>query len=145
MPASASRPVKAALVNCALVGIEDLGFAEARQRLVEGVDGLYATAERGWFELSPAYSYSGLKGRTSEGSMSFSDINQQAAQMDAIASAILNDEPSPVPGEEELKDPKVIEAIYRSGRLRALKQRLSETKTNARPTVSKLHIKNYVS
>jgi predicted dehydrogenase len=75
---------------------------------------LYATAERGWFELSPAYSYSGLKGRTSEGSMIFSNINQQAAQMDAIASAILNDEPSPVPGEEGLKDLKVIEAIYRS-------------------------------
>lgn len=75
---------------------------------------LYATAERGWFELSPAYSYSGLKGQTSEGSMIFSNINQQAAQMDAIARAILNDEPSPVPGEEGLKDLKVIEAIYRS-------------------------------
>ena len=46
--------------------------------------------------------------------MIFSNINQQAAQMDAIASAILNDEPSPVPGEEGLKDLKVIEAIYRS-------------------------------
>lgn len=34
--------------------------------------------------------------------------------MDAIARAILNNEPSPVPGEEGLKDLKVIEAIYHS-------------------------------
>src|SRR6266404_6801530 len=36
MPAARSRPVKAVLVNCApLVGVEDVGLAEARQRLVE--------------------------------------------------------------------------------------------------------------
>jgi predicted dehydrogenase len=75
---------------------------------------LSAAAERGWFELSPAYSYGGLQGRTGGGPMTFPNINQQAAQMDAIAEALLNGKPSPVPGEEGLKDLKVIEAIYRS-------------------------------
>ncbi|HYH55032.1 MAG TPA: Gfo/Idh/MocA family oxidoreductase, partial [Anseongella sp.] len=35
---------------------------------------LRAEAEKGWFELSPAYAYGGIKGRTSEGKMDFPGI-----------------------------------------------------------------------
>ena len=79
---------------------------------------LFAATERGWFELKPAFAYSGLSGRTFDGreekSMELTNINHQAAQLDAIAEAILNNDPSPVPGEEGLKDLKIIEAIYES-------------------------------
>jgi len=75
---------------------------------------LYAAAEDGWFELRPAYVYGGIAGRTHQGAMDFPEVNQQAVQMDAFADCILNDRASRVPGEEGLRDMKVIEAIYRA-------------------------------
>ena len=75
---------------------------------------LFAAAERGWFELRPAYSYGGIQGRTSEGPMDFPQINQQAAQMDAFADCVINDRTSRVDGYEGLRDMQVIEAIYQS-------------------------------
>lgn len=78
------------------------------------VNRLYAMAPEGWFEVEPAYGYGGLRGRTSEGDMPFDPVNQQAAQMDDFADCILNGRPSPVSGEEGLRDMKIIEAIYRS-------------------------------
>ncbi len=78
------------------------------------VERLYAAAQRGWFELRPAYSYGGVRGTTSEGPMDFPQINQQAAQMDAFADCVLNDRTSTVDGYEGLRDMRVIEGIYRS-------------------------------
>lgn len=75
---------------------------------------LRANAAEGWFELQPAYGYGGLEGRTSRGPMGIENINQQAHQMDAFAECIQTGRPSRVPGEEGLKDMKVIEAIYDS-------------------------------
>ncbi len=75
---------------------------------------LFASAERGWFELRPAYSYGGIKGVTSEGPMEFPQINQQAAQMDDFANCIKNNLPSNADGHEGLRDMRVIDAIYRS-------------------------------
>ena len=46
---------------------------------------LRAEAEKGMFEISPAYNYGGQKGKTPEGPMNFASINQQAKQMDGIA------------------------------------------------------------
>lgn len=68
----------------------------------------------GWAELSPAYSYSGIQGETSEGPMDFSQVNQQALQMDDFARCILEDEPSIVPGEMGKRDMIIMEAIYES-------------------------------
>jgi predicted dehydrogenase len=79
-----------------------------------GFNRLYATTPNGWFELRPAYSYGGLQGRTHEGPMDRSNVNQQARQMDAFARCIQEDEPSRVSGEEGLRDLQVIEAIYES-------------------------------
>ena len=75
---------------------------------------LRVEAENGWFEIAPSFSYSGLKGRTPDGKMDIKPINQQAAQMDDFALAILDKRPTPVPGEMGKQDMKIIEAIYRS-------------------------------
>lgn len=76
---------------------------------------LKAKAEKGWFELTSAYRYNGMEGRTVDGPMTFDpNVNQQALQMDAFAQCILEKRPTIVPGEEGLKDMRVIEAIYRS-------------------------------
>lgn len=76
---------------------------------------LKAKAEKGWFELTSAYRYNGMEGRTVDGPMTFDpNLNQQALQMDGFAQSILKNRPTIVPGEEGLKDMRVIEAIYRS-------------------------------
>lgn len=76
---------------------------------------LNAKAEKGWFELSSAYRYGDIHGATSAGPMKFdSNINQQALQMDDFVQCISQNIESRVPGEEGLKDIKVVEAIYRS-------------------------------
>jgi predicted dehydrogenase len=75
---------------------------------------LHVDAEKGWFEIAPAFSYGGLKGKTSEGELQLPRINQQAAQMDDFALAIMNNRPTPVPGEMGRQDVKILQAIYRS-------------------------------
>jgi predicted dehydrogenase len=76
---------------------------------------LKAKAEKGWFELTQAYRYGGMEGATKDGPMKFDpNVNQQALQMDDFASCIINSKATRVPGEEGLKDMKVIDAIYRS-------------------------------
>jgi predicted dehydrogenase len=75
---------------------------------------LFGSAEKGWFELRLAYGYTGIKGKTSEGDMNFPQINHQAAQLEGIASCIRQNKPSPVPGEEGLKDVRIIQAIYKA-------------------------------
>lgn len=77
---------------------------------------LRAEAERGWFQLEPAYEYDGLAGKTSEGEMNFPSVNQQAAQMDDFAQCIKNDGESIVSGEMGLRDVEILMAIYESAR-----------------------------
>ncbi|HEY0678251.1 MAG TPA: Gfo/Idh/MocA family oxidoreductase [Chitinophagaceae bacterium] len=75
---------------------------------------LKVKAAKGNFELSRAYRYGGMEGKTPEGPMPFPQINQQAAQMDDFALCITQKRSTRVPGEEGKKDMKVIDAIYRS-------------------------------
>ncbi len=75
---------------------------------------LKAKAARGNFELSEAYRYGGMVGKTPEGPMNFPQINQQAAQMDDFAVCIRNKKATRVPGEMGRQDIKIVEAIYRS-------------------------------
>ncbi len=78
---------------------------------------LYVTAAQGWYKLEPFQSYSGIQGVTSRGKVLDMVVpNQQARQMDDDALAILNDQPMLVPGEEGLKDIRVVEAVYRSAK-----------------------------
>ncbi len=75
---------------------------------------LKAKTAKGFFELEPAYGYGGLDGKTSNGPMNIPNVNQQALQMDDFANCIIQKKPTRVPGEEGLKDMKVVDAIYRS-------------------------------
>src|SRR5262249_11394576 len=83
------------------------------------IDQFFVAAENGSFELNPAHGYPPLKGRvypevnnlSHSCGMNFANINQQAAQMDGIAEAIRKNQPSPVSGDEGLRDMKIIEAI----------------------------------
>ncbi len=76
---------------------------------------LHVTAEQGWYKLEPFQSYTGVQGRTSKGKILGITIpNEQAKQMDDDALAIMNDTALIVPGEEGLRDIRVVEAIHRS-------------------------------
>ena len=77
---------------------------------------LRAEAADGWFELQPAYSYSGIDGNTSKGPMNLPQVNQQAIQMDDFAQSVKNRHKSPVPGEMGLRDVKILMAIYEAAR-----------------------------
>ena len=79
------------------------------------VDRLYATCERGWFEVSPAYNAVGTKGRTSKGEMNFTLKNyQQIDQLDDFALAVRNKTQPAATGEEGLKDIRLVDAILRA-------------------------------
>jgi predicted dehydrogenase len=79
-----------------------------------GVDRFYASADDGFFELSPAISYGPFVGRTSKGEMHFPEINQQGTQCDAIAKVLLANQklPSHISGEEGKKDVRILQAVY---------------------------------
>ncbi len=81
----------------------------------KNLDLLKANTDKGWFQLSSAYRYGNIQGSTHEGPMKFdSNVNQQALQMDDFAQCIMQNKTTRVPGEEGMKDMKVIEAVYRS-------------------------------
>lgn len=76
---------------------------------------LHADCEKGWYELAPMQSYTGVKGKTSDGTLlNKTIVNQQTSQMDDDALAILNNKAVIVPGEEGLRDIRIVEAALRS-------------------------------
>ncbi len=86
--------------------------AECRTSYTDGLNYLKAEAAEGYFELQPAFNYSGLKGKTSNGILAFPPVSQQARQLDAFALAIQNNTPIIVPGEMGRRDVQIITAIY---------------------------------
>ena len=79
--------------------------------------GFKVTAEKGTFGLDPAYNYNSSRGTRSDGqAINPSTANQFAAEMDDFAQCILNSQPGKVPGEEGLRDVKIMMAIYESAR-----------------------------
>jgi len=81
----------------------------------KNMNDLRVTCSKGWYKLSPFQSYSGIHGITSDEKKLDATIpNQQARQMDDDALSIIDKTPMLVPGEEGLKDIRVVEAIYRS-------------------------------
>lgn len=71
---------------------------------------------KGWYDLKPFSSYGGIKGRSSKGEFNFSDVSQQATQMDEDANRFSKEVTPNVPGEEGLKDMIVVDAVYESMR-----------------------------
>jgi predicted dehydrogenase len=89
-------------------------IASCKTSYSEELNRLHAEAQKGWFELSPAYEYEGIKGKTMLNEMNFPEVNQQALQMDDFADAVAKGRPTPVPGEMGKRDVKILQAIYRA-------------------------------
>ncbi|RAJ95922.1 putative dehydrogenase [Larkinella arboricola] len=92
------------------------GVHEARRYRVYG--------ERGWMELSPAFSYKGIQMQTShaEGKIErveqpkLTEKNQFATEMDHFSECIMQNKQPFTPGEEGLQDQRIMEAIYQSAK-----------------------------
>jgi predicted dehydrogenase len=83
----------------------------------EGMDYYAAFADNGWFQMHPAFNYNGNRGTRSDGqTIQFPDIDQFAAEMDDFAQCILENRPTKVPGEEGLRDVKIMMAIYEAAK-----------------------------
>lgn len=80
------------------------------------VQRLYVGYENGNLEMSPAYDYGPLKGRTSKGEMKFPIVHHQTLMLDGICSDILNKRPIRTPGEEGLRDMKIMQAIFEAAK-----------------------------
>lgn len=81
----------------------------------KGMNDLMVKCTKGSYGLSPFQAYSGVQGTTSDGKKLNATIpNEQARQMDDDALAIMNNMAVMVPGEEGLKDIRVVEAVYKS-------------------------------
>ena len=72
--------------------------------------------ENGNLEMSPAYDYGPLKGKTSKGEMNLPIVYHQVLELDGICGSILENKPNITPGEEGLKDMKLIEAIFKAAK-----------------------------
>lgn len=91
--------------------------AHGRTSVGEGINRLRVDCAQGWYELSPMQSYGGVQGRTSDGKkLDIFIANQQARQMDDNAQAILEKQAVLVPGEEGLRDIRIVNAIQESAR-----------------------------
>ncbi|MDT0688237.1 Gfo/Idh/MocA family oxidoreductase [Salegentibacter sp. F188] len=89
--------------------------AACRTSSGESMNILDIDCSKGGYYLKPFQSYSGVKGKASDGTvLEPFGKNQQAVQMDDDALAIINDKPVMVPGEEGLKDIVIVEKIFES-------------------------------
>ncbi len=80
-----------------------------------GINRFRAESDKGWAQVEPAFSYSGLKGETSLGKLSFEPpVSQQARQLDHITARLRDGLDSDIPGEMGRRDLTMIEAIYKS-------------------------------
>ncbi len=92
-------------------------IATCKTTFADYLNTLNVACEKGGYTVSPFQAYSGVQATTSDGKTLKPFIgNQQAKQMDEDALAILNAAPQTlvVPGEEGLKDIKVVDAIMAS-------------------------------
>jgi glucose-fructose oxidoreductase len=90
-------------------------MADIKTSFGENINHLHVACEKGEIKMAPYSAYSGVKGSSPLG-----EINhpyelpwQQAKQMDDDAIAIMGGKPMLVPGEEGLRDIRIVEAIYK--------------------------------
>ena len=90
-------------------------IANCKTSFAESINTLKVNCEKGWYQLRPFQAYSGVTGTTSDKQNLYAfSGNQQARQMDDDALSIINKQPPLVPGEEGMRDIKVVEAIFKS-------------------------------
>jgi glucose-fructose oxidoreductase len=91
-------------------------IADIKTSFGENINFLRITCDKGEINMSPYSGYNGNQGSTPLGEIKYSyEVPwQQAKQMDDDALAIMQKKPLIVPGEEGLRDIRVVEAIYKS-------------------------------
>jgi len=82
----------------------------------ENINFMNITCEKGDIKLAPYSEYNGLKGTSPLGPIStaYEVPWQQAKQLDDDALSIMQNKPMLVPGEEGMRDIRIVEAIYKS-------------------------------
>lgn len=90
-------------------------LANIKTTFAENVNFLNIQCEKGEIKMAPYQVYSGLKGSSPLGEINFPYATpwQQTKQMDDDALAIMQGKPMLVPGEEGLRDIRIVEAIYK--------------------------------
>jgi predicted dehydrogenase len=78
------------------------------------IEQLYISANNGWMQLSPAYSYGPIKGRTSKGEIMQPAVHHQTVMLQQTMDALTNTGqfPAHMNGEEGLRDTRILMAIY---------------------------------
>lgn len=91
-------------------------LADIKTSFGENINFLNITCEKGEIKMAPYSAYSGVKGSSPLGEINFPYTTpwQQAKQMDDDAMSIMQKKPMLVPGEEGLRDIRIVEAIYKS-------------------------------
>jgi predicted dehydrogenase len=87
-----------------------IGFSSYRSNIEQ----LYVSANNGWIQLSPAYSYGPLKGSTSAGPLNIPIVHHQTVMLEEISKAFIETGKFPVhiTGPEGLRDTKILMSIY---------------------------------
>ena len=117
---STTRPeiYKNGLDETAVARLEFPGgvFADIKTSFGENINFLDVTCEKGDINMRPYSAYAGVRGTSPLGEINFpyQVPQQQAMQMDDDAMAIMQGKAMQVPGEEGLRDIRVVEAIYKS-------------------------------
>lgn len=91
-------------------------MAKIKTSFGENINFSNISCEKGEIKLAPFSSYTGAKGTSPLGEINhvYQVPMQQVMQMDADALAIMEGKPMAVPGEEGLRDIRIVEAIYKS-------------------------------
>ena len=80
----------------------------------------HALATKGWFELDPGLSYSGLRMRVNRGNKieepSLGARDHFASEMEHMSQCVMQNKDPLTPGEEGLRDLKIMMAIYEAAR-----------------------------
>jgi glucose-fructose oxidoreductase len=117
---STTRPeiYKNGLDETAIATLEFPGgvMGDMKASFGENVNFLDITCEKGVIKILPYSAYNGVKGSSPLGAFdhAYQIPFQQAKQMDDDAMAIMQNKPMQVPGEEGLRDIRVVEAIHQS-------------------------------
>jgi len=91
-------------------------LADIKASYAENINFLNITCEKGEINVAPYQPYAGVRAKSPLGEI-YNDYEipwQQAKQMDDDAMSIIKKSPVLVPGEEGLRDIRILEAIYKS-------------------------------
>jgi predicted dehydrogenase len=77
------------------------------------IEQLYVSADKGWLQLSPAYSYGPIKGSTNDGEMKIPVVHHQTVMLEGICKEFLETGkfPKHIDGYEGKRDMKILMAI----------------------------------